>query len=587
MGCRRNARILCKKKLETIDADIDNGQGNDELNKSRLEIIQQLQNLDNLDAMEMAQKAKIKWAVEGDENTGFFHGIINKRRNVQNIRGVMAEGNWIDNPVNVKKEFFDHFANRFRKPGKSTASLLADFPNQISFEQRSYLESDVTNEEIKKAVWECGIDKAPGPDGFTFGFFRHYWYLVDKEVFEAVRYFFVHIDLPRGCNSSFIALIPKIPDANLVKDFRPISLIGSIYKIIAKVLTNRLVGVLGGIINEVQSAFVKERQILDGPFILNEVISWCKRKKKQTLLFKVDFEKAYDSVRWDFLDDVLGKFGFGDKWRKWIRCCLYSSKGFIIINGRRLKNSYFGKCGVAGLFNGIKIGGSVNLSHMFYADDAVFVGEGSESNISSLIHILECFHKVSGLKINMNKSKIMGFEVDSDRVSHAATKLGCLLLKTHFVYLRSYVGGDMNRLQSWDDMVERFFNGHEISSRKPSWVQWKTVLAPKANGGLGISSLFALNRGLLFKWVWRFLAHDSTLWSRVVKAIHGDDGNIYGAPKKGVRSCWTNIIGEIKTLENKGINLLSFMKKDLDFRELMLLIIANRSQWVISFRIST
>ncbi|GKA00995.1 RNA-directed DNA polymerase, eukaryota, reverse transcriptase zinc-binding domain protein [Tanacetum coccineum] len=547
MGCRRNARILCKKKLETIDADIDNGQGNDELNKSRLEIIQQLQNLDNLDAMEMAQKAKIKWAVEGDENTGFFHGIINKRRNVQNIRGVMAEGNWIDNPVNVKKEFFDHFANRFRKPGKSTASLLAYFPNQISFEQRSYLESDVTNEEIKKAIWECGIDKAPGPDGFTFGFFRHYWYLVDKE-----------------------------------------------------------------------------------------------RKKKQTLLFKVDFEKAYDSVRWDFLDDVLGKFGFGDKWRKWIRCCLHSSKGSIIINGSPTKEFYFGK-GLkqgdplspflfllimeslhisfqrvvdAGLFNGIKIGGSVNLSHMFYADDAVFVGEWSESNISSLIHVLECFHKVSGLKINMSKSKIMGFEVDSDRVSHAAAKLGCLLLKTPFVYLGSYVGGDMNRLQSWDDMVERvrrrlstwkmkmlsiggrltllksvlgsmpifhmsifkvpsgiihilesirgkFFNGHEISSRKPSWVQWKTVLAPKANGGLGISSLFALNRGLLFKWVWRFLAHDSTLWSRVVKAIHGDDGNIDGAPKKGVRSCWTNIIGEIKTLENKGINLLSFMKKDL------------------------
>ncbi|GKB50421.1 RNA-directed DNA polymerase, eukaryota [Tanacetum coccineum] len=333
----------------------------------------------------------------------------------------------------------------------------------------------------RRRYGNVGLIKLRGPTGSLLDFFRHYWYLVDKEVFEAVRYFFVHIDLPRGCNSSFIALIPKIPDANLVKDFRPISLIGSIYKIIAKVLTNRLVGVLGGIINEVQSAFVKERQILDGPFILNEVISWCKRKKKQTLLFKVDFEKAYDSVRWDFLDDVLGKFGFGDKWRKWIRCCLHSSKGSIIINGSPTKEFYFGK-GLkqgdplspflfllimeslhisfqrvvdAGLFNGIKIGGSVNLSHMFYADDAVFVGEWSESNISSLIHVLECFHKVSGLKINMSKSKIMGFEVDSDRVSHAAAKLGCLLLKTPFVYLGSYVGGDMNRLQSWDDMVER------------------------------------------------------------------------------------------------------------------------------------
>ncbi|GJW03278.1 hypothetical protein Tco_1562134 [Tanacetum coccineum] len=114
--------------------------------------------------------------------------------------------------------------------------------------------------------------KAPGPDGFTFGFYRRFWYLINNDVYEAVKYFFIHGDIPKGCNSSFIALIPKIPDANLVKDFRPISLIGSLYKIIAKILANRLVSVLGDIVNEVQSAFVADRQILDGPFILNEVM---------------------------------------------------------------------------------------------------------------------------------------------------------------------------------------------------------------------------------------------------------------------------------------------------------------------------
>ncbi|GKC95904.1 RNA-directed DNA polymerase, eukaryota, reverse transcriptase zinc-binding domain protein, partial [Tanacetum coccineum] len=84
-----------------------------------------------------------------------------------------------------------------------------------------------------------------------------------------------------------------------------------IYKIIAKILTNRLVGVLEDIVNEVQSAFISERQILDGPFILNEIMQWCRRRKKQSLIFKFDFEKAYDSVRWDFLDDILVNFGFG------------------------------------------------------------------------------------------------------------------------------------------------------------------------------------------------------------------------------------------------------------------------------------
>nr|GFA24313.1 nucleotide-binding alpha-beta plait domain-containing protein [Tanacetum cinerariifolium] len=161
-----------------------------------------------IDALEIAQKAKIKWAIDGDENSGFYHGIINKRRSIQSIRGVMVEGMWIDEPVKVKKEFFDHFANRFCKPNKPTVSIDVEFPNQIDPDQRSFLERDVSNSEIKKAVCECGMDKAPGPDGFSFGFFRHFWYLVDGEVYEAVMYLFTHFDLPKGCNSSFIALIP-------------------------------------------------------------------------------------------------------------------------------------------------------------------------------------------------------------------------------------------------------------------------------------------------------------------------------------------------------------------------------------------
>ncbi|GKB82705.1 RNA-directed DNA polymerase, eukaryota, reverse transcriptase zinc-binding domain protein [Tanacetum coccineum] len=210
----------------------------------------------------------------------------------------------------------------------------------------------------------------------------------------------------------------------------------------------------------------------------------------------------------------------------------------------------------------------------------------------------------------------MGIQVDSAKVSRAAGKFGCLVLKTPFLYLGSYVGGNMHRLQSWDDIINRvrsrlskwkmqmlsiggrltlvksvlgsmpifhmslfkvpsgtlrllesirgnFFNGHDFSSKKISWVQWDKVLAHKVNGGLGVSSLYALNRGLLFKWVWRFLAHESTLWSRVIKAIHGDDGNIGGIPKHGTSSCWLNIINEVKVLEKKGIHLLNYMHMNL------------------------
>ncbi|GJZ84198.1 RNA-directed DNA polymerase, eukaryota, partial [Tanacetum coccineum] len=442
----KNVKAKYKEELEALEAIIDRGDGNEEIVNKRTEVVNNIQKFDKIHSSEMAQKAKVKWSIEGDENTSFFHGVLNKKRSILNIRGIMVDGNWIESPKAVKGEFFQHFSSRFDKPDASRATINMRYPKTLTYDQQNELESEVSNVEIKRAVWDCGTDKSPGPDGFTFGFYRRFWKIIENDVYDAVKYFFTYGNIPKGCNSSFIALIPKIPDANMVKDFRPISLIGSLYKIIAKILANRLVGVLGDIVNEVQSAFIAERQILDGPFILNEILQWSKTKKKQSLIFKVDFEKAYDSVRWDFLDDILKKFGFGEKWCKWIQSCLRSSRGSILINGSPTEEFQFYK-GLKqgdplspflfilimeslhlsfqrvvdnGMFNGIKLSSSLSISHLFYADDAVFMGQWCDGNISTLIHVLECFYRASGLRINMSKSKILGVNVDSDKVKGVA-----------------------------------------------------------------------------------------------------------------------------------------------------------------------
>ncbi|GJY75848.1 RNA-directed DNA polymerase, eukaryota, reverse transcriptase zinc-binding domain protein [Tanacetum coccineum] len=462
--------------------------------------------------------------------------------------------------------------------------------------------------------------------------------IAEHDVYMAVNHFFIHGEIPPGCNSSFIALIPKVPDANLVKDFRPISLIGSIYKIIAKILSNRLVNVLGDIVNEVQSAFIAERQMLDGPFILNEILQWCTKKKKKTLIFKVDFEKAFDSIRWDFLDDVLKEFGFRCKWRNWIQSCLTSSKGSILVNGcptnefqfyKGLKQGdplspflfilvmeslhlSFQRIVNAGMFKGIVLDQSLCLSHMFYADDAIFLGEWSDGNISTLIHVLKCFFHASGLKINLNKSKIMGINVESAQVIQAAAKLGCLVLKCPFYYLGTRVGGSMTRVQAWQEIVEKvksrlskwksktlsiggrltllksvlgsipvfhmsifkvpskvlhilesirshFFNGHDPGSKKASWVKWNNVLTDKKRGGLGVSSLFALNRGLMIKWVWKFLSQKDSLWTKVIVAIHGVGGKIHSEWTSTGKSCWLSILSEVRSLQRKGMYVFDYL----------------------------
>ncbi|GKE41780.1 hypothetical protein Tco_1469064 [Tanacetum coccineum] len=118
----------------------------------------------------------------------------------------------------------------------------------------------------------------------------------------------------------------------------------------------------------------------------------------------------------------------------------------------------------------------------------------------------------------------------------------------------------MGVLRILEALRSHFFNGHETNSKKASWVNWKKALASKDRGGLGISSLYAMNRGLMFKWVWRFLTQEPTLWTRVIKAIHGEDGRIGVTTRGGTNSCWMVIIQEMNALSKKGIDLMKYMR---------------------------
>nr|GFB30754.1 RNA-directed DNA polymerase, eukaryota [Tanacetum cinerariifolium] len=141
------------------------------------------------------------------------------------------------------------------------------------------------------------------------------------------------MDLKDVAQKAKIRWAIEVTDAKFVADFRPINLIGSVYKVVTKILANRLAMVNLDLVSNTQSAFVASRQILGGPFILNEVLSWCKRKRKEALVFKVDFAKAYDSVHWDFLLNVLSAFGFGSKWCHWIRGIFSSNMASVLVNG--------------------------------------------------------------------------------------------------------------------------------------------------------------------------------------------------------------------------------------------------------------
>jgi len=188
-------------------------------------------------------------------------------------------------------------------------------------------------EEIKQAVWECGSDKSPGPDGFNFRFIKTFWDILKSDICKVLEEFHRFGSIPRGTNSSFITLIPKGVTQHSLNDYRPISLIGSLYKIIAKILSSRLRNVMPKLISDNQFAFIGGRNILDGVAIANEVIDDAKKNNKPCLLFKVDFEKAYDSVSWDFLLYMMNRIGFHEKWLGWMRRWLNSTHISILVNG--------------------------------------------------------------------------------------------------------------------------------------------------------------------------------------------------------------------------------------------------------------
>ena len=126
----------------------------------------------------------------------------------------------------------------------------------------------------------------------------------------------------RSLNATFLVLIPRKEGASDVQDFRPISLVGSLYKIITKVLANRLKRVMGKVVSNSQNVFVGRRQILDAILVTNEAIDLRKRSVGAGLVCKLDIEKAYNHVNWRFLLSVLEKMGFGPKWRNWILFCI-------------------------------------------------------------------------------------------------------------------------------------------------------------------------------------------------------------------------------------------------------------------------
>lgn len=176
-------------------------------------------------------------------------------------------------------------------------------------------------------------DKAPGHDGFTINFYKACWEIVKTEVWEVVADSQRSASILKSLNSTFLALIPKEEEADTPTKFWPIALCNVIYKIISKVIANRLKPILPSLISEEESEYVEGRQILDNILLAQEMIHTLQSRKIAGMMMQLDLSKVYDKVNWNYLEAILKAFGFANQWIKWILALIKSTKFSILVNG--------------------------------------------------------------------------------------------------------------------------------------------------------------------------------------------------------------------------------------------------------------
>ena len=400
----------------------------------------------DLEEVSWRQKSIEIWLKEGDRNTRFFHRMANSHRRRNSISSIRINGRNLDKDDEVKEGLVRAFQCLLSAP----TSWRLPFPDLdvhlIGEDHCAKLEEMFTEEEILASI--------SGLNGFPLAFWSFSWDFVKEEVIGFFREFFLNDQFVKSLNATFLVLVPKGRTVEDLKDLRPISLVGSLYKILSKVLANRIKSVMSLAISQHQNAFVEGRQILDAVLIANEAVDSILRGNEKGILCKLDIEKSYDHIRWDFLLQMLERMGFGSKWIRWINCYISTASFSVLINGspsgfirssrglkqgdplspylfvigmealscppkRALEGNFISKCRFGG-----RDGGEIVISHLLYADDTIIFCDANAEQLMYLRWTLMWFEAFSGLKINLHKSEIIPLG-RVDNVEELAAELGC------------------------------------------------------------------------------------------------------------------------------------------------------------------
>lgn len=377
-------------------------------------------------------RSRARWVEQGEKNTAYFLNL-EKRNKTNNTIFKLLDNNGciVDSHNSILQVLNQFYSDLYTSEGCDPNLCLGNINNhlKLSDEQAQICDGYLTNDECKTAIFSLSSGKSPGSDGLSTDFYKHFWPSIGDLVTDSLNYGLDNLTLSAEQGRGILTLIPKPKkDPLFIKNYRPISLLNTDYKICSKSLATRLKLVIPSIIGKNQTGFIKGRFIGENIRFALDLIDFCKEHNHPAMLILVDFEKAFDRLEWDFIFKSLMYFNFNQYFIHWIRTLYSNSTTCVHNNG--FSSAYFPisrgvrqGCPISPylfiicaeilaiqinntpLIRGITIQNE-EIKIMQYADDMLIVSDGTYSSLKKIDDLLKDYKTASGLKINYDKTNI-------------------------------------------------------------------------------------------------------------------------------------------------------------------------------------
>ena len=438
-------------------------------------------------------RSRVQWFEEGEKNTKYFANLENRRQTNNSIQRLYKNGNNMEKAetdieiLNETRSFYEKlFKSKHPEVGEIKQYLNnITLRNILSEHDKQMCDEAINEKECETVLRYMKDNKSPGIDGIPVEFYKTFWSYISHFLIEVYNESLHEGELSYSQRTAVISLIFKKGDRMLLKNYRPISLSTADYKILAFVLASRLQKVLDKLISTSQGGYIKKRFIGSNIRLIEDLIDYADKLNENSMIFFLDFEKAFDSVEWNFIYETLQKFNFGHVFINWIKTIYANASARIKNNGWlsqdiRIERGIRQGCPVSALLfifvieilaldikankdiKGIEVGTGERKTEIKisqYADDAHVLLQDKNS-LANTIHMIQTFSQVAGPKLNLEKCEILPLlmETVSDVNVNCVKNARCLGI---------WVGKDkkINDERNWLEKIEKL---------KTSLHIWKT-----------------------------------------------------------------------------------------------------------------